>query len=104
MRISSVDTNDNVIILGDKKGYVLAYEEQQGGTGGGMESTSEFSSLSSGKRGNAEITQVTFLKRTMMIALLSNNVINIVAFPDLSSVQELKSKKVHMFCVNNAVY
>ena len=40
----------------------------------------------------------------MMIALLSNFVINIVQFPDLSSVQELKSKKVHMFCVNNAVY
>lgn len=45
-----------------------------------------------------------FLKRSMMIALLSSNVINIVQFPDLSSVQEIKSKKVHMFCVNNAVY
>jgi len=27
MRIASIDTNDNVIILGDKKGYVLVYEE-----------------------------------------------------------------------------
>ena len=30
MRIASIDSNDNVIILGDKKGYVLAYEEQVG--------------------------------------------------------------------------
>ena len=27
MRIASIDTNDNVVILGDKKGYVIAYEE-----------------------------------------------------------------------------
>lgn len=27
MRITSIDSNDNVIILGDRKGYVLAYEE-----------------------------------------------------------------------------
>ena len=26
-RVSSVDSNDNVIVLGDKKGYVLAYDE-----------------------------------------------------------------------------
>jgi len=29
-RIASIDSNDNVIVLGDKKGYVLAYEEQVG--------------------------------------------------------------------------
>jgi len=39
-----------------------------------------------------------------MIALLSNNAIQIVQSYDLSSVQEIKSKKIHMFCVNNAVY
>jgi len=39
-----------------------------------------------------------------MIALLSNNAITIVQSYDLSSVQEIKSKKVHLFCVNSAVY
>ena len=56
MRIASIDSNDNVIILGDKKGYVLAYEEQVGQReAGGIGTVSEFSTLSSGKRGNAEI-------------------------------------------------
>lgn len=26
-KISCVDTNDNVILLGDKKGYIYAYDE-----------------------------------------------------------------------------
>ena len=40
----------------------------------------------------------------MLIALLSNNLISIVECPKLSSVSEIKSKKVVMFCLNNAVY
>ena len=56
MRIASIDTNDNVIILGDKKGYVLVYEEQVGQkVDGQIGAVSEFASLGSGKRGNAEI-------------------------------------------------
>lgn len=39
-----------------------------------------------------------------MIALLSNNAINIIQSIDLSSVQEIRNKKVHLFCINNAVY
>jgi len=58
-----------------------------------------------GKRGSGEITQIMYLPRCSMIALLSNNVISIVQSFDLSSVQEIKTKhKVHLFCVNNAVY
>lgn len=30
--------------------------------------------------------------------------INIVHIQNLKSAQEIRSKKVHMFCVNNAVY
>ena len=46
MRIASIDSNDNVIILGDKKGYVLAYEEQMGEKDAGQIGTvSEFSTL-----------------------------------------------------------
>jgi len=39
-----------------------------------------------------------------MIALLSNNIINVVQSQDIKSVQEIKNKKVHLFCVNNAIY
>lgn len=39
-----------------------------------------------------------------MIALLSSNIINIVHIQNLKSAQEIKNKKVHLFCVNNAVY
>jgi hypothetical protein len=39
----------------------------------------------------------------MNIAILSNNIVNIVECTDLSSVQEIK-KKAHMFCINNSVY
>ena len=56
------------------------------------------------KRGTGEITQIVYLPKCSMIALLSNNIISIVQSYDLSSVQEIKSKKVHLFCVNNAVY
>ena len=57
-----------------------------------------------GKRGSGEILQIMYLPRCSMIALLSNNIINIVQSYDLSSVQEIKSKKVHMFCINNSIY
>lgn len=45
MRIASIDSNDmNVIILGDKKGYVIAFEEQLGErVGGQIGQVSEFS-------------------------------------------------------------
>jgi len=39
-----------------------------------------------------------------MIALLSNNIINVIHIQNLKSAQEIKNKKVHMFCVNNGVY
>ena len=45
-----------------------------------------------------------FLTRSMVIALLYNGVVNIVACPDLSTIQDIKSRKVHRFCINFAVY
>lgn len=40
----------------------------------------------------------------MVIALLINGTVNVVACPDLSTIQDIKSKKVHLFCINSAVY
>lgn len=57
-----------------------------------------------GKRGNDEIKQISYLPRCGMIALLSSSIINIVHIQNLKSAQEIKNKKVHLFCVNNAVY
>lgn len=94
-----------MVALGDKKGYVFPFEEQVQMGGVGMGSKSSFDPLNEGgKRGSGEISQIMYLPRCSMIALLSNNVINVVQSYDLSSVQEIKTKKVHMFCVNNAVY
>jgi len=39
-----------------------------------------------------------------MIAQLSNNTVVIVESHKLGSVQEIKNKKIHMFCLNNVVY
>lgn len=39
-----------------------------------------------------------------MIALLCNYIISVVHIQNLKSAQEIKNKKVHLFCVNNAVY
>ena len=105
-RIVAVDSHDNVVALGDKKGYVFPFEEQVSmGGDGQIGSSSNFDPLTDGgKRGPGEINAIKYLPRCSMIALLSNNVINIVQSYDLSSVQEIKSKKIHMFCVNNAVY
>ena len=100
-KISAIDTNDNVVVLGDKKGYIFTHnEEMRGGSG----SQSQFSLTNSTKRASQEINQILFLRRCMMIALLCNNVISIVEFNELKSIQEIKTRKVHMFCVNNAVY
>ena len=64
----------------------------------------KFDQLFAAKRGKDEVSQIIFLTRSMVIALLINGVVNIVACPDLSTIQDIKSKKVHMFCVNAAVY
>ena len=79
-RINAVDTHDNVVALGDKKGYVYPYEEQISmGGDGQIGSQSNFDPLTdSGKRGPGEISQIKYLPRCSMIALLSNNIINIV--------------------------
>ena len=72
---------------------------------GPVGSTSTFTPLNDGgKRGSAEILQVMYLPRCSMTALLSKEVINVVDSINLKSVQEIKNKKVHMFCLNNAVY
>ena len=55
-KILCADTNDNVILLGDKKGYVFTYDEQVGPRKDGeIGSQSEFIQLNQGKRGQAEI-------------------------------------------------
>ena len=79
-RIVAVDTHDNVVALGDKKGYVFPFEEQVSmGGNGQIGSQSNFDPLNDGgKRGSGEITQIMYLPRCSMIALLSNNIINIV--------------------------
>jgi len=68
------------VALGDKKGYVFPFEEQQQNNDAGMLGTkSTFDPLNDGgKRGSGEILQIMYLPRCSMIALLSNNVINIV--------------------------
>ena len=103
-RIVAVDSYDNVVALGDKKGYVFPFEERVDG-GNAITSKLKFDPLNDGgKRGNSEIQQILYLPRCSMIALLSNSVVVVVQSYDLSSVQEIKTKKVHMFCPNYAVY
>lgn len=102
-RIVAIDAHANVVALGDKKGHVFSYEDQKDPSQ--LDSQSIFESLKEGqKRGSGEITQITNLPRCQMIALLSSNVINVVQSIDLSTVQEIKNKKVHLFCINKAVY
>ena len=51
-KISAIDTSDNVVVLGDKKGYVFAYDESIGARKDGKSgSESNFELLNSGKRG-----------------------------------------------------
>jgi hypothetical protein len=104
-RITACNSHDNVLALGDKKGYVFPFEEESQGSGAMGQVKTRFEQLhEGGKRGNSEITQILYLPRCSMIALLCNNVVNIVQSQDISSVQELKARKIHMFCPNNAVY
>lgn len=57
------------------------------------------------RRGQGEIIQIHYLPRSLMIALLnSSNFINIVRINDLGTHQEIKNRKVAMFCVNSAIY
>ncbi len=102
-RILAIDAHNNVVALGDKRGHIFPFEEQI--DMGPVGSTSTFTPLNDGgKRGSTEIVQVMYLPRCSMTALLSKEVINVVDSINLKSVQEIKNKKVHMFCLNNAVY
>ena len=49
-KIASIDSSDNVVVLGDKRGYIYAYDESIGpGANGGTES--QYEMLKTGKRG-----------------------------------------------------
>lgn len=93
-----------MLALADKRGHVYPYEEMINRSQMGTSST--FEPLIDGgiKRTSGEITQIMYLPKCSMIALLSNNVINVVDSITCKSVQEIKNKKVQMFCVNNAIY
>lgn len=56
-----------------------------------------------GKRGSYKIDLIKYLPRSSMIALLTNNQVQIVQPGDLRTIQTF-TRKVHTFCLNNAVY
>jgi hypothetical protein len=90
------------MIVGNDKGYVFPYDIMSDP----KKKTVTFDPQNDGgKRGSAKIDIVKYLPRSNMIAVLVGNSLQIVQ----SSGSELKTiqtftRKVHSFCVNNAVY
>jgi len=59
-KIFAIDSHDNVLVLGDKRGHVFPFEEQVDIN----TQTSMFEQLNQGgKRGNDEIKQISYLPR-----------------------------------------
>lgn len=100
-----VDNNlniDCVMVIGNEKGYVYPYDIMVDPK---KKKVTFDPQNEGGKRGTAKIDIVKYLPRSNMIAVLVANSMQIVQ----SSGSELKTiqtftRKVHSFCVNNAVY
>lgn len=72
-RICAIDTSDNVVVLGDQKGYVFAYDESVGPRADGKGQETSYEMINNHKRGQEDIKQIMFLTRSMVIAILSKN-------------------------------
>lgn len=93
---------DCVMVIGNEKGYVYPYDIM---TDPKRKKVTFDPQNEGGKRGAVKIDIVKYLPRSNMIAVLVGNAVQIVQSSgnDLKTIQTF-TRKVHSFCVNNAVY
>lgn len=59
--------------------------------------------MTAAKRGKSGIQDVKYLPKVHLFAILCDNQLTILS-RDLTVVQEIKQRKIHAFCLNQAVY